>query len=235
MRALPVSILLLAVTAATALAQVGHPPDQSPYHDIIPGHTILPFVGFIGGSGGPLGIGPHHGVIYGGRYDVRSSQTMELGVSVAHGTMDRLIVNPFVKLANRTSGPVDQKVTFADLTVQLNVTGGKTWNGLAPFVGLSGGMAFSSDTPADTSGYKFGNKFYVAPSLGTRVFVTRHLLLRAEVRGVFWKLTYPNSFAAEPVEEPGTEESNAVRPDGDLNDWELTPWLQVGVGYLIRW
>ncbi|HEU4761288.1 MAG TPA: hypothetical protein VFS74_03130 [Gemmatimonadales bacterium] len=235
MRALPVSLFLLAATAAAASAQVGHPPDRSPYHDILPGHTILPFVGFIGGSGGPLGVGPHHGMIYGGRYDVRSSQTMELGVSVAHGTLDRLIVNPFVKLANRTTGPVDQKVTFADLTIQLNLTGGKTWNGFAPFVSLSGGMAFAGDTPADTSGYRFGNKFYVAPTIGTRVFVTSHLLLRADMRGAFWKLTYPSSYAAEPVEEPGTEQSNAVRPDGDLSDWELTPWLQVGVGYLIRW
>lgn len=235
MRALPASMFLLALAATTASAQVGHPPDRSPYRDIAPGHTILPFIGFLGGSGGPLGIGPHNGVLYGGRYDVRSNQNMEIGVSVAQGNMDRLIVNPFVKLANRTTGPVQQKVTFADLTVQLNLTGAKSWNGLAPFVGLSGGMAFSRDTPADTSGYRFGNKFYVAPSLGTRLFVTRHLLLRAEVRGVFWKLSYPTTFAQEPVEEPGSEKSNAVRPDGDLSDWVLTPWLQVGLGYLVKW
>ena len=236
MRAFSLSLLFLSAVASSAAAQVGHPPDESPFRDVAAGHVITPLVGFVGGSGGPLGIGPHNGVTFGGRYDVRANRTMGLGLSVMHGRMDRLIVNPFVKVANRTTGPIQQPVTFADLNIQFNVTGGKSWHGLAPFAGLSGGMAFAGNTSADTSGYKFGSKFYVAPHLGTRVFISSHLMLRAEARGMFWKLAYPQNFAAEPDEEPGTAENpNAVRPSGDLSDWVLTPWLQIGVGYLVRW
>lgn len=236
MRAFSCTLFLLVAASTAALAQVGHPPDRSPFQDIPSGHVITPFIGYVGGDGGPVGVGPHSGTIFGGRYDVRANRSMGIGLSVAHGKLDRLIVNPFVKLANRTTGPVQQPVTFVDLNVQLNLTGGKTWHRLAPFAGLAGGMAFSGSTAADTSGFKFGSKFYVAPHVGTRVFITRSLMLRADIRAMFWKLAYPQSFTQEPVEEPGTDEhSNAVRPSGDLSDWVLTPSLQIGVGYLIRW
>ncbi len=236
MRVLSLPVLLLMASSAPAMAQVGHPPDQTPYRDLVPGHTFTPMAGYVGGSGGPLKLGPHAGMVYGARYDFRSNRNLGFALSVATGKLDRLIVNPFVKLANRTSGPVQQRTTFVDLTAQFNVSGGKSWHGLAPYIGLSGGIALSDREPSDTSGYKFGNKFYVAPQLGVRYFVTSHLNLRADIRGVFWKLTYPNSFTQEPVEEPGTADSpNAVRPTGDLSDWTLTPWFQVGLGYVFHW
>lgn len=227
--------VILAAVPATLLAQVGYPPGKSPYRDIPAGHSFTPLFGYVGGGGGPLKIGPHGGAVYGARYDVRADRTLGFGVSVATGQLDRLIVNPFVKLANRTTGPVQQRTTFADLTVQFNLTGGKSWHGLAPYTGLTGGLAFGASTPQDTSGYQFGHRFYVAPQLGTRLFLTSHLHLRADVRGVFWKLAYPATFAQEPVEEPGTVDSpNAVLPDGKLSDWTLTPWFQVGIGYVFH-
>lgn len=236
MRAVPLCLLYLAAAAAPLSAQVGYAPDQSPYRDIPPGHLITPLVGLVAGGGGPLSVGPHDGVAFGGRYEVRANRSLGLGLTVTHGQMDRLIVNPFVKLANRTTGPVQQAVTFADLSAQLNLSGGKSWHRLAPFAGLSGGMAFASATPADTSGYQFGSKFYVAPFVGTRLMITGHVVFRADAQAMFWKLTYPSSFAAEPVEEPGTaQQSNAVRPGGNLRDWVLTPVLHVGLGYLVHW
>jgi hypothetical protein len=236
MRVISLSFLLLASAVATASAQVGHPPDESPYRDIPTGHSIMPLVSFVGGGGGPLGVGPHNGVTVGGRYDLRVNYTLGFAATVTTGKLDRLIVNPFVKLANRTTGPVQQRVTFADVTVEFNVTGSKSWHGLAPYTGLTGGLAFAKRVTADTSGYKFGSRFYVAPQIGTRYFLTQHVMLRAEVRGLFWRLRYPSSFAQEPVEEPGTADSpNAVRPAGNLTDWTLTPQLQLGLGYVFRW
>ena len=81
----------------------------------------------------------------------------------SRGTLKRLIVDPFVALANRVSGPVDQTVTFAEANLQLNLTGGKTWHRLAPFVGSGVGLTFPSGTPADTSGFELGKKIYLAP------------------------------------------------------------------------
>lgn len=213
-------------------AQVGHPPGDSPFRDIRKGHTLTAAGGYFGGSGARFNIGPHKGALYGGRYDIRTGSTVQIGLGVAHGSVDRFIVNPFVVLANRRSGPVKQSLTLADINLQLNVTGGKSWNRVAPFIAAGVGLAFAGDTPADTSRYDFGRKFYLGTSIGTRFFLSDRLHLRAEAKAVFWKLNYPTTFQAEPVEEPGTpDDPNAVIPGNNLSEWTASPWLQLGIGY----
>jgi hypothetical protein len=224
--------LALLLNPPPAIAQVGHAPGTSPYRDIRKGHTFTLIGGYFSGDGGDFGIGPHDGAVFGARYDIRSSRTIQFGLGLAHGSLDRFIVNPFVSLANRRSGPVTQSVTFAELALQFNVTGGKSWRRIAPFVGASGGMAFSSGTPADTSRYDFGNKLYLTPAVGFRFFLSDRLHLRGEARLTFWKLNYPTTFQQEPVEEPGTPgNSNAVITDNNLSEWTTSSWLQAGVGY----
>jgi len=213
-------------------AQVGHPPHSSPYRDIRKGHTITASVGYFGGKGGKFNIGPHKGTVFGGRYDIRTGSTIQLGLGIARGNLDRFIVDPFVTLANRRSGPVKQSVTFAELNLQFNVTGGKSWNRIAPYVSAGAGLAFAGNTPADTSRYDFGRKFYFVPAIGLRVFLSDRLHFRSEARVAFWKLNYPTTFQAEPVQEPGTiDNPNAVIPGNKLTEWTSSPWLQVGLAY----
>ncbi len=223
---------LCGLALQSGAAQVGHPPGGSPFRDVRKGHTLTATGGYFGGSGGGFNIGPHRGEVFGGRYDIRSASTIQLGLAVARGNLDRFIVNPFVTLANRRSGPVRQVVTFAELALQFNLSGGKSWHRLAPFIGAGVGLAFAKSTPADTSQYNFGRKFYLAPSVGFRFFITDRLHLRGEARAAFWKLKYPTTFQAEPVQEPGTDEdSNAVIEGNNLGEWTASPWLQVGLGY----
>jgi hypothetical protein len=225
--------LLATLVANTATAQVGHRPQFSPYRDIPKGHTLTLLGGYFKGGGGDLNVGPHSGSVFGARYDVRSGSTIQLGLELARADLERSIVNPFVRLANRRTGPVDQSVTFVEIALQFNLTGGKSWHRLAPFVGAGTGLALASGTPADTSRYEFGRKFYLAPGVGVRLFLSDRLHLRAEARATFWKLNYPTTFQSEPVEEPGTAGSpNAViPPGGKLSEWTSSRWLRVGLGY----
>ena len=225
--------LLLVLIGSSVQAQVGHRPSESPYRDIYRGHTVTGFGGYIGGGGGEFGIGPHKGPLYGIRYDIRTASAIQLGLQLAQADLERFIVDPFVELAERVSGPVQQRVSFAEAELQLNLTGGKTWRRLAPFVAVGVGLALASGTEADTSGFDFGNKFYFAPQAGFRLFVTQRLHLRAEGRLAFWKLNYPTSFTEEPPLEPGNppDESNAVITDGRVAEWTTVPWLQIGLGY----
>lgn len=226
------ALVLSALAVTTVSAQVGHPPESSPYHDIRKGHTFTVTGGYLSGDGGRFGIGPHDGELFGARYDIRTASAIQMGIGFASGSLDRFIVDPFVRLSNRRSGPVSQSVTFAELALQLNVTGGKSWHRLAPYVGASAGIAFGSGTPADTSRYEFGRKIYLAPTAGVRLFLSERLHLRAEARATFWKLKYPTTFQDEPVEEPGTPGSpNAVIPGDNLEEWTTSSWLQAGLGY----
>ncbi|MBA3496408.1 MAG: hypothetical protein H0T86_04825 [Gemmatimonadales bacterium] len=231
--ALRIAASLALLIAAPAHAQVGHRPGSSPYRDIRKGHTVTASFGQFGGSGGRFEIGPHDGPVYGLRYDIRTGSTIQIGLGVARADLERLIVDPFVELANRVSGPVDQTVTFVETNLQLNVTGGKSWRRLAPFIGTGAGLTLPSGTPADTSQFEFGRKIYLAPYIGLRVFVTDRLSLRGEARAAFVKLRYPSTFEAEPVLEPGDPptSSNAVIPDGRTNEWTTASWLSIGLAY----
>jgi len=227
------TVALLAALARPVSAQVGHRPESSPYRDIRKGHTVTGTFGQLGGSGGRFEIGPHDGRVYGFRYDVRTGSAVQLGLGFARGNLQRLIVDPFVELVNRVSGPVKQTVTFAEINLQLNLTGGKTWHRLAPFVGAGLGLTLPSGTPADTSRFELGRKIYLAPNVGVRVFLTDRFSLRGEARATFWKLKYPSTFQNEPALEPGDppDNSNAVITDGRTNEWTTSSWLQVGLGY----
>ncbi|MGH7525930.1 MAG: hypothetical protein ACREMX_04435 [Gemmatimonadales bacterium] len=224
---------VLTVAASPAAAQVGHPPDRSPYRDIRKGHTVTALGGYFGGAGGRFEIAPHTGSAFGLRYDIRTASAIQLGLALARADLERLVVDPFVELTNRVSGPVQQTVTFVELDLQLNLTGGKTWRRLAPFVGAGTGLTFTSGTPADTSGFEFGTKIYFAPHAGARVFITDRLHLRTEARVTFWQVKYPPSFTREPPLEPGNppDDSNAVIPDGRVSEWSTSSWLQAGLGY----
>jgi hypothetical protein len=232
MRRTAARVLALLALATPAAAQVGHPPQSSPYRDIRKGHAFTATFGQFGGSGGEFGIGPHDGQTYGFRYDLRTGSTIQIGLGFQRGDLERLIVDPFVALANRVSGPVKQTVTFTEVNLQFNVTGGKSWHRLAPFLGAGVGLTFPSGTPADTSRFEFGHKLYLAPNAGVRIFITDRLHLRGEARAVFWKLKYPSTFTDEPALEPGTaDHSNAVITDGRTSEWTSGSWFQVGLGY----
>ena len=209
-------------------AQVGHPPRSSPYRDIRKGHTFTVLGGYLSGDGGQFNIGPHDGAVFGVRYDIRTGETIQLGLGILHGNLKRFIIDPFVHPANRKTGPVRQSVTFADVTLQFNLTGGKSWHRIAPFVAAGAGLALAGATPADTSLYDFGRKFYFAPGAGVRLFLSNRLHLRAEAKATFWKLNYPTTFQSIPVAEPTRP---PVITDGKLTEWTTSSWLQIGLGY----
>ena len=222
-----VSALALLAPAPLA-AQVGHPPGRSPYRDIPKGHTVTGFAGLFGGSGGRFAIAPHDGPVFGLRYDIRTASPLQLGLGLARGNLERMIVDPFVAVEDRVSGPVDQTVSFLEADLQLNLTGGKTWRRLAPFVGAGVGLTFPSGTAADTSGFELGKKIYLVPHAGFRLFLTERLHLRTDARVIFWKLNYPASFSRESTLDP---DFPPVIDDGRVSEWTTTSWLQAGLGF----
>ena len=118
------------------------------------------------------------------------------------GRLERLIVDPSWSLAERVSGPVDQSITFVEAELQFNLTGGKTWHRLAPFIGAGGGLACGG-RHRDTSGFELGTGSTFAPHAGFRFFVTDRLHLRGDARAIFWKLDYPTTLPGA-GEDPGT-------------------------------
>ena len=227
---------MTALFAATPLAaQVGHAPGASPYRDILQGKSITLLVGDVAGDGGRIGIGPHDGQSYGVRFDIRLGAPLQFGITVARAELKRLIVSADDSVTNRVDGPVDQSLTMFEGALQLNITGRKTWYRLAPYLGGTIGYVSGSSLPGsqpDSSGYKFGSKFYFAPAAGLRVFMTRSLHLRLEARQLYWKLTYPTSYNQEPAAQPSSDpdKPNSVLKGAKLQEWTGGRELRAGLG-----
>ena len=220
--------LLFAV--APVAAQVGTPPDQSPFTSIRPGTMFEATVGVIGGNGGPLAAGPRDGQYAALRAQLRANSTVSLGFGIWAATTHRTIIDPTAAVANQRAGEADHELFGAEATVTFNLTGGKTWHGLAPFIGSGIGMTKAGPTN-DEFGYEFGTKFYFAPVAGSRLFLGERLYLRLEGRAFTWKLKYPSTWALEPSVDPGTPENpHAVNPTGRTGQYVVAPTLSLGIG-----
>jgi hypothetical protein len=188
------------------------------------------FVGHLSGDRGRAGVGPGNARTLGVRYELAAGRSMAVQFSAAYLKADRVIVNPAVAetAATRRTGPVDTELLLTEFALQLRLTGGKTWHGLAPYVTTGAGLAFDVNSPGDTtnSGYQFGSKFTLAFGPGVRWHAARHLTVHADARMEYWRLHYPVSF-----HNIGPDGNRVVPIQESLTDWTLHPWISLGMGW----
>ena len=169
-------VLLLALAGATPAAAPGgaRPPGRHRTATSAKGHTITAIGGYFSGRRRPVRHRVRTMAPFGGiRYDIRNSSSLAMALQVIYGDFDRLIVDPFVARLNRVSGPVKQSVTFAEASIQFNLTGGKTWHRLAPFLGADDRPQLSQQHPAGHQRLRAGTQGRPSrPGAGFRLFLT---------------------------------------------------------------
>lgn len=233
-RALVVALFgstLSLLAASGARGQVGHLPSESPYHDIR-GDRWLDFsIGRVLGTGGPLLVGPRDGTLGGARISFRGNHTLQLSLGGWYAGTVRHVVDANDSVATRVKPDVKNSLYAGEFTIQMNLTGSKSWHSLAPYAAFGVGLVHGQKSPAsDTSGYAFGTRFYFAPTAGTRIMLTDRIALRAETRAFFWSLKYPVSYSIEPSKQPGTtDHPNAVNTTGKSSGYTVTPALLLGL------
>jgi len=219
--------VLLLGAAGPVSAQVGHAPESSPYRDIRFGSYVVASGGKAYGNGGAAGLGPHDGTSLGIRWVFLGNKPVQISLGGSYGDFSRLLQDPAKPPETRTSGPVDQRVIAADAAFHLNLTGNKSWRGVAPYVGAAGGLLFAEAIPEDTTSFRMGTRFFFAPLFGTRVFLGQRVYLFGEMRATFWQIRYPESYGAAHANVPN--EPPVIT--GGPSEWVVTPWLQVGLGW----
>ena len=226
-------ILLGAAVALSAYppirlsAQVGHDPANSPYRDIRLGMGLVFYGGYMNGGRGAADVGITNATVFGGRYELPIGSVLRLSIGMGMARGERYIVDPNAPAETRKSGPVPDGAVFVEAQAQGSVTGGKTWHKLAPFVNLTGGVAYGGDEPsAEPSAYRFGTKLYYGGGAGVRWFATAHLSLAADVRVLSWRLKYPPQYYVTPAG------STPVLALGQASDEPVRqPWMRLGLGW----
>jgi hypothetical protein len=222
----PRAFSLLAATllvTRSAAAQVGHDPASSPYRTLRSGQFIGASAGYFNGVGGEVGAAPHKGMMVGLRYDFLAAGTITIGLQGSYGRLDRFIIDPTKPIETAKSGPVKQSVTFVEGILQFNLTGGKSWHRIAPFVSGGFGLVLAGSTDED---FKFRTKLAITPGVGARIFLADRLFLKVEARSAFWQISYPASFRVPPASDPGKP---AVA--SGAKEWVTNGWYSVSLSY----
>lgn len=224
--------LLLAMLAlpAAAAAQVGYPPDHSPYRAITSRTSLSLLGGYIAGSSGNVGVGLADGFVGGLRYEMRLTGPTDGSLTLSWGRLQRMVPHPLAAADAQLTGPVRQSVLFITGGLSILLSGDKTWNGLAPYFGGTIGVGFGGSLPADSSGYLFRAKLATGPHLGVRIYPHRSVVLRVEGQLLFWQLKYPSSFFTGP--DGGTPILDPTV--ASTSEWTVHPSLLIGLGFGLR-
>ncbi|MFN2572740.1 MAG: hypothetical protein ABR537_14210 [Gemmatimonadales bacterium] len=229
--AIGVAVLLTVQPPHRLTAQVGHDPADSPFRDILLHSGLMVSVGHLSADRGRTGAGMSNALTIGLRYEIPAGHSLAFQFTSAFLDGDRFIIDPRADSSSpqRRTGPYKSDVALAELGLQLRLTGGKTWHGIAPYVGTALGMLFDVNSPGDTtgSGYKFGTKVALSGSTGVRWYPARRVLVNADLRAQLWRLKYPLAFhgALSP------DGSRVVPSNQPLTDWTLHPWISLGIGW----
>jgi len=210
-------------------AQVGHNPGTSPYHDIYLHSGPILFVGHLGGDRGKAGVGTSNALTLGARYELPAGRALQFQFTAAYLNGDRFLVDPYVDSNStaRRTGPVKSDLLQVEVGMQLRLTGGKTWRGLVPYAGTGIGLVSELNPAADTSRYRFGTKFTLAFASGVRWYPARRISVTGDVRALFWRLKYPDSFQL-PLAPDG---SRVLPAKARQSDWTVHPWITFGLGW----
>ena len=145
------AVLVLSVgpTVRPSWAQVGHDPARSPYRDFRRTSGISFMSGWMLGDRGRLKIGHTNGQTYTFGFEVPIGGTLSFHPSVTYAQTERYVIDPFLNVDQRLSGPVPDDMSFIDLGLRAMLTGNKTWHGLAMYASGGLGMAVSMGGPRD--------------------------------------------------------------------------------------
>ena len=230
---LSLAAVWLAASAGPLAAQVGFPPDKSPYKDIVTNYGFSVYGGYLLGSRGVVGVGPSNGALGGVRYEMSIGGPTDLVFGAGYGQLKRYVIDPNADTLTRTSGPVNQPVITADIGLNVLLTGRKTWRRISPYVGATLGMAFGTNVASDTSGYNFDSKFVLGPQAGIRWTPFDNFVIRFEGRDLFWQLKYPSSFFTDPARAPGQPPVLDTTNDPS-SEWIQHPTFLVSIGLAFR-
>jgi hypothetical protein len=172
-------------------------------------------------------LGPRSAPIFGARYQLRFSGPWNGQVSVgvipserevflAEPNADSTAITPIA-----TGETVSSPVALIEAGLIFSLTGPRTWNGFAPYVGINGGVAQElggtseeeEDIP-DGERYSFGPSIAVGIKAGADFYLTQRMALRMELNGRLWRDSPPPGFL------------NARQ--SDLNEWNGASSVQLG-------
>ncbi|MDB4949984.1 MAG: hypothetical protein JWM27_2633 [Gemmatimonadetes bacterium] len=152
-------------------------------------------------------FGPQSAPLIGLDYNLRVSSALVLRAGVAVSPSERKVYRAGVTSDSNTVSPVysgskaSMPLAIVDVGMRLNLTGSRTYRGLAPWVAAGGGVVswlkktspLEADVPA-AERFTFGPAFALSLQAGTDWYPTPRLSLGVHAADYLWKLKVPRGF-----------------------------------------
>jgi hypothetical protein len=221
------TLALLCAAATPAVAQIGHPPSASPYHDVPFKQEITFYGGYFGGGRGSVGVGPESAPLLGARYAIRLGGPAEFTTHLARASSSRLVLDPTKPVETRAVGKQSTAIYLADVGIALNLTGQKSYRRFIPVAAFGLGIASDMGARRDPGGFKFGTPFALNFGGGLRYVPGGNLSVRLDVMDYLYQLSYPSSFYSAP-----SGSTPILGASAGNNQWTHNAVITLGVSYL---
>ena len=189
-------VVALMVAALPARAQdvVGKLPAQSTLQDLNDGQRLGVFAGWLTTGRDPVGIRAHSTAIMGVRYDLLMGAPAYLSMRLygLHSTHD--VVDPSLSSNNRFAGTASANQVGADASVEVSLTGERTWHGMQPLTRLGVGFISGIANHFDVGKYTPGTSVVYLYGLGARFPMGKNADFRVDANWMVYQVRYPQSF-----------------------------------------
>ncbi|HUR92426.1 MAG TPA: hypothetical protein VMY38_07110 [Gemmatimonadaceae bacterium] len=224
-----VTALLFAAALSSprlADAQVGYPPERSPFRDLEYRHELTLFGGTFSAGKDPAGVAPQGGPMLGLRYELRVGGPAYLMVRAAYVSSERRALDPSEPAATRDLGVHSSPLQIIDAGVSVNLTGNKRWKRLVPTInGGIGVVAGGKDVAEDP--YRFGTPFAITLGAGLRYVPGGRFAMRLGADSYLYRLQYPTAYYAT-----ASDGTAVLGPRQSTNFWKNNVALTIGASYL---
>lgn len=206
-----IRLIVLCALAVSVPGRLAAQSIPSPYEYVETRHSVSVYGGYLQTDPGRLDLGPQPAPLFGARYGIHLTGPLlgevDLGLVPTTRTIYRRTSNqpnpPLVGI-----GEAEVMTFLAEAGLVFQITGARTWRGLAPYLSLGGGLATGINQGDDDEGglsedqlYRFGPAFAAAAGVGTNFFVSERISIRLDFRDHFWRLNYPVGLTGTPERE----------------------------------
>jgi hypothetical protein len=213
--------------AGMAQAQVGYPPDRSPYRDRDTNRDWTLFMGQFAAERDPVGVAPTNGPMLGVRWQMYLTGPLSFAIRLAGASVDRMEIDPSKKVAERFVQNEKVPMAFADASLELSLTGHKTWHGFSPVVNGGFGAAADIRGRTDIGDYRFGIPFAITFGAGTMWSPNDAWAVRLDWSNYVYRINYPGTYYLKTTEDPPVLDASQAH-----GFWRRNRALTIGLSYL---
>jgi hypothetical protein len=215
------------MAGGVASAQVGTTPGRSPYRDLEYKQEWSLFGGYYNARHDAAGAGPQGGLFEGARWAIRLGGPAYFTARGAMSFQERTVINPQLGDPERRATKETLPLFFADVGLDVQLTGFKSWHSIVPIVSGGIGLAVDTKAKADPAGYSFGSPFLMTFGAGIKWTPRGRWNVRADWSNYLYRLHYPDSYYIKsgPADPVLTEDVKA-------DFWRRNNVYSLGITYL---